>query len=682
MPNYSLCTDKEDISQLIDGETESHGMWRNLGTVGWAGDLGVIRIVIEVLDNSNSHSYRELAIHTVSKPSKGVEYPVQIDVFAIEGDGKNSQIVRKNYEEAPRIMTETMWLTLPLEKAPKKLLLVIKPKGNFFFCDEIRLSSMVSPANNGESFLGVNEPSTEKFHKWKKEIGQAYQAKKALREETTSEIEVVPWVVENPFSKLPVNPTLEELHRSTIAIDIHGSKNEKESACIGIINLSEIDKDVVVDLSGSLDLKKALTFSIVKPVLAANEEVVYDPLQPIVIGEKMLLTSQRASYLWVQFDLEKMPAGEQSGEIILNFPDKQGQLKIPLRMKVGQVRLTKSLPYAVNWGYSNDLPIWEDKKAALADNLSHNVNVAVIHSSKIPLLDVEQNWSSQKADLLLQEIAFYRDMKTVLLFLNLGEGKGPESLRSLSIGSVSQKAIVQKWVLHLVALLESSGVPKSSWALYPVDEPHDKDLEYLRILAGWIKEVAPEIQIYANPTSDKSIIADLSELDDFVDIWQPHYQCAAANVPFFSKLKKEWWLYQNPPPPAKSASPWLHYRLLSWKAWQLGASGVGFWSYSDTGKTSAWDDLDGIRPDRSVVYERQGLAGPLSSRRWEAFRDGIEDYQLLTASKLDELLVKNSNTQQHYNKLLTATEPSFSDVKMLRRELLELLDCNSSSKRN
>jgi hypothetical protein len=677
MPNYSLCTDKEDIFQLTDGITESRGMWRKQGTVGWAGDLGVIRIIIDVSGNSSSNMFSELSIHTVSKPSKGVEYPARIDIFSIKGDGKNVRIGGKTYGDSANGKVEAMWLTLPLEKTSEKLLVVIKPKGNFFFCDEIRVSSMAFPANNGESIIGVHEPSTEKFHKWKKEIGQAYQTKKALREETISEIEVVPWVVENPFSTLPVIPTLEEFHRSNISIDIYGSKNEKESACIGIINLSEIDKDVVVDLSGSHDLKKALTFSIVKPVLAANEEVVYDPLQPIVIGEKMLITSQRASYLWVQFDLEKMPAGEQSGEIILNFSNKQGQIKIPLRMKVGQVSLTKNSPYAVNWGYSNDFPIWKNKESALADNLSHNVNVAVIHPSKIPLPDVEQNWSPQKADILLREIAFYRDMKTLLLFLNLGEGKGPEALRSLSLGNDSQKNIVQKWVLHLAALLESSGVPKSAWALYPVDEPHDKDLEYLRIFAGWIKEVAPEIQIYANPTSDKSIVSDLSELGEFVDIWQPHYQCAAVNISFFSKLKKGWWIYQNPPPPAKSASPWLQYRMLSWKAWQLGASGVGFWSYSDTGKTSAWDDLDGIRPDRSVVYEGQGLAGPLSSRRWEAFRDGIEDYQLLTASKQGELLGKNSNIQHHYEKLLTATDPSFTDVKMLRRELLKLVDCNA-----
>jgi hypothetical protein len=44
---------------------------------------------------------------------------------------------------------------------------------------------------------------------------------------------------------------------------------------------------------------------------------------------------------------------------------------------------------------------------------------------------------------------------------------------------------------------------------------------------------------------------------------------------------------------------------------------------------TAWDDFDGKYPDFSVIYE-----GPnnsiISSRRWEAWRMGIEDYELLT----------------------------------------------------
>ena len=74
--------------------------------------------------------------------------------------------------------------------------------------------------------------------------------------------------------------------------------------------------------------------------------------------------------------------------------------------------------------------------------------------------------------------------------------------------------------------------------------------------------------------------------------------------------------------------------MLAWNAWNIGASGIGFWSYSDTQGSSAWDDFDGVRPDWAVVYEGDGK--PITSRRWEAFREGVEDYKLLKAGYADE----------------------------------------------
>lgn len=69
---------------------------------------------------------------------------------------------------------------------------------------------------------------------------------------------------------------------------------------------------------------------------------------------------------------------------------------------------------------------------------------------------------------------------------------------------------------------------------------------------------------------------------------------------------------------------------MAWKAFRDGYKGIGFWAYADTGDSgTAWDDFDGKNPDYAVIYE-----GPnntiISSRRWEAWRMGIEDYELLT----------------------------------------------------
>lgn len=51
---------------------------------------------------------------------------------------------------------------------------------------------------------------------------------------------------------------------------------------------------------------------------------------------------------------------------------------------------------------------------------------------------------------------------------------------------------------------------------------------------------------------------------------------------------------------------------------------------------SAWTDFDGARPDFSIVYDAatapEGVSraeAQIQSRRWEAWRDGVEDYAYL-----------------------------------------------------
>jgi len=71
---------------------------------------------------------------------------------------------------------------------------------------------------------------------------------------------------------------------------------------------------------------------------------------------------------------------------------------------------------------------------------------------------------------------------------------------------------------------------------------------------------------------------------------------------------------------------------MSWKAFRDGYTGIGFWAYADSGNGdnpgSVWDDFDGRNPDYAVIYDGDGTS-ILSSRRWEGWRMGIEDYELL-----------------------------------------------------
>ena len=73
---------------------------------------------------------------------------------------------------------------------------------------------------------------------------------------------------------------------------------------------------------------------------------------------------------------------------------------------------------------------------------------------------------------------------------------------------------------------------------------------------------------------------------------------------------------------------------MPWWAFKNGLTGAGFWVYADSGRSS-WHDFGKTMGYYGAVY---GFAfSPLDtreehiipSRRWEVWREGVEDYQYL-----------------------------------------------------
>lgn len=97
---------------------------------------------------------------------------------------------------------------------------------------------------------------------------------------------------------------------------------------------------------------------------------------------------------------------------------------------------------------------------------------------------------------------------------------------------------------------------------------------------------------------------------------------------------KSLWTYANPPTglPAK-ASPYHFYRLPVWRAWKEGMTGFSNWTYKggrwdSTGKGANWGMvyLTGVEDCPAQVSKQERV---VPSKRWEASREGVEDYAYL-----------------------------------------------------
>jgi hypothetical protein len=190
------------------------------------------------------------------------------------------------------------------------------------------------------------------------------------------------------------------------------------------------------------------------------------------------------------------------------------------------------------------------------------------------------------------------------------------------------------WLAEWVGHLRGLGVGYDGFALYPVDEPglHDTGrslIDKFIEIAKLTREVDPRIQIYTDPVGGARL-EHLKEMAPYVDIWCPNRNGIVlarddARLDFLLATGKQVWTYECEGS-AKEQPPLVYYRGQAWLAWHHGLTGIGFWSYC-TSTFDPWFRPVGERAnDYLLIYPGDGI---VTSKRWEACRDGVEDYGAL-----------------------------------------------------
>jgi hypothetical protein len=192
----------------------------------------------------------------------------------------------------------------------------------------------------------------------------------------------------------------------------------------------------------------------------------------------------------------------------------------------------------------------------------------------------------------------------------------------------------------LATHLAEKGIAYADWAIYVTDEPgleRGPRIEYLIEHGKRIKTADPRIQIYTDPVGAMGS-ADLERAAPYVDIWCPEqdslYRLWGLTADMHVKERlgimradsSQVWSYECFPR-VKRISPLGYYRHQAWLGWTLGLNGLGFWTYCTDPKDPWLPNKD----EYVLVYP--GRDGPIPSKRWEACRDGVEDYEALWLAK-------------------------------------------------
>ncbi|MCD6393899.1 MAG: hypothetical protein J7M40_10375 [Planctomycetes bacterium] len=433
-------------------------------------------------------------------------------------------------------------------------------------------------------------------------------------------------------------------------VEVFQWRNEYESAAINVVNCSQQQLQCRISISPLSDKQGVVRGG--DDVITIRRAVYVRAMDLGLVADALVLQQNKAftlkpgklTQIWLTIDSSRLSSGSYSATIAVVAGDSQLQT-VPLSIEVAPLRFPDKVALkSCVWDQyitSSKSFIRTNPGAAIKDLTEHYVNVGVIHPAYIPYPG-KHSVRMQRGDFvkLDKQLELRKNYDRVLLFLD-ADNYLEKKIQGEWMSEL-WKAGFAEWLRQIVSHMSQRGFDYSRFALYPYDEKiHDKFYQ----LAKLIKQVDPRVRIYCNWLGKGP--KDFMRFKGLIDIWCPPQRHCSLNPDWMRAVEnfnKEMWTYGVTGPKSslavgKAKDPYTGYRLAGWRAFERGYSGAGFWVYLDWQSQPGWDDTDEPVGYYRVIYDgklapKDSVYEPVvTSRRWEAWREGVEDYQHLYCLK-------------------------------------------------
>ena len=383
----------------------------------------------------------------------------------------------------------------------------------------------------------------------------------------------------------------------------------------------------------------------VVPVPAGDGSTSWDAMPELdesrVISVPPLATEQ----VWVDIDAAGLAPGDYSVTVrclalngagvheattafYLVVPAPVSEAKIALKVLDFRAAPASSFHHC-NWAYVSGSLLRDYPEATYQDLLAHGTNVFVTNGGPKASFDDDGrlvgaiDFSTVDAD-----IARFRGQDVIFLMqgmvqLTSASGKQTE-------GSEAYKRALVPYLDALVKHMAEMGFSTKNFAYYPFDEPGSDGWPTVNIFiekAKLVREADPRIRIYVD--GGPPAIEMYEAMLPYVDIWQSYLHRVwntfdDERVALIRRYVKEVWTYDMGVE-GKTQDLVDYYLADPIYCFVHGLTGNGYWTYC-TQQQDPWQ-----RGTQEYVMVYPGTTKPVTSRRWEAVRESIEDYRILTA---------------------------------------------------
>jgi len=373
--------------------------------------------------------------------------------------------------------------------------------------------------------------------------------------------------------------------------------------------------------------------------------IVPDPLPRLGGANALYIPPGRTRSFFYLIDTTGMPAGLWKGEAHVT-PMKIGPvLKLPFELRIAPVVLPRNMPIWVTmWeGNLNTRHAYLDPRGGDEPYLKllrrTGCNVVMLHyyySVPWPILDDNGNITAIDPvdfDRTLLRRRFGKDNFLVIWVMPshrkryLWWGKEMYSEQW-------NRNVVEYFRMLARYIRDKYQLPDDRWAIYLVDEHIGKSF---LPLAKLVRQADPTIRIWANRVED---LETTKKAAPYIDIFVPHRGMIPRyrdSVKFMRDRGTEWWFYAHNGylhdktrmayHRFNASSPHEIYRRDGWLAWKWNVRGMGYWIYGAYFQRYSGMGTELRNANPSFIYV--GHDGPITTRRLEAYRDGLEDYKLL-----------------------------------------------------
>jgi len=356
-----------------------------------------------------------------------------------------------------------------------------------------------------------------------------------------------------------------------------------------------------------------------------------DALPPLEEGGATLSPGMTRQ-VWLVLHSRGVEPQQYEGKIAVTVGD--AHFEIPLSATVFSVEMPADPTYiAQSWGYFTWTPSQGYEQQAAAELERCYANAHVLHHAYIPWPKVDKATGELVQPIevdfaKLDEMLAYRPyVRQWLLWTGFEFGfmdlNYHRATHVPKVGTPEHEALFKEWVRQIRDHMQARGYPTDKWAFYWVDEPGDEGfVEYIIPSSKFAKEVDPTILVW----EDHQISLEMLEkYPDAIDIhccplkyYRQHPEILAH------VLAEEHAGSQYVTGSSKASDPHRYYRLHHMATVELGLDGAGMWVWGDDG--GQFNDYAGRYPSYGMVYATEH--GPITSKRREAWREGIEDVEL------------------------------------------------------